>query len=225
MLYWPKTLNQLIEDPALISLTREKNFTNLNLTSSHFTMELTVTDNLDPNIIYYLVSILKDSANTLWEVSNELCFRLKDRLYWTWDECGSVHAAWADMRLANISHTIDGNKVTLSWIAVNGSNTVDLFLRDDKEETFNKLTTINMSAESYTFTLTRDWEYIVKFIPNNWWTEVNYTFNYLAEKKADEPTIPKPIKPVVVWPKENILAVIIWTILLYLVYKIVRRKA
>ncbi|OQB41818.1 MAG: hypothetical protein BWY04_00612 [candidate division CPR1 bacterium ADurb.Bin160] len=60
------------------------------------------------------------------------------------------------MRLANISHTIDGNKVTLSWIAVNGSNTVDLFLRDDKEETFNKLTTINMSAESYTFTLTRD---------------------------------------------------------------------
>lgn len=231
LLYWPNTLNQLIAEPTLISTTKEKNFTDQNVSwQSNFTMNLTTSDNINPDNIYYLVSIPKDSANTLWEVSNELCFRLRDKLHWEWDECAdsNMHAAWADMSLANISHTLNGNTVTLRWIAVNGSDNVDLFLRDENAWNFNKLATVRMSAESYSFNLSKNWEHIVKFIPDNWWKEINYTFNFIWEEKVSEPEWTAPqttVKPVVVWPKENIIAVLIWTVLLYLVYKLVRRKA
>lgn len=228
LLYWPKTLDQLIAEPTLMSYMREKSFANSGLaTQTSFTMDLTTADTLNPDEIYYLVSIPRDSAGTIWEVSNELCFRLRDRLYWEWDDCvGGSHAAWADMKLANISHTFNGNVVTLKWIAVNGSDNVDLFLRDDNEEHFNKLATVKMSAESYSFTLTRNGEHIVRFMPNNWWKEVHYTFSFLGTEKPTPATPEKPtVKPVVVWPKENIIAVLIWTVLLYLVYKLVRRKA
>jgi len=232
LLYWPKTLNQLIAEPTLISSMKEKSFANLNLAGqTNFTMNLTTADNLNSDDIYYLVSIPKDSANTLWEVSNELCFRLRDQLHWQWDECveGNSHWAWADMSLANISHTLKDNTVTLKWIAVNGSDNVELFLRDDNAWNFNKLATVKMLAESYSFTLTRNGEHIVKFIPDNWWKEINYTFNFIGAEKINEPiwtTPDKPtVKPVVVWPKENIIAVIVWTVLLYFIYKFIRRKA
>jgi hypothetical protein len=32
---------------------------------------------------------------------------------------------------------------------------------------FERLTSVNMAVESYTFTLTRNGEYIVNFMPNN----------------------------------------------------------
>ncbi|HPC34206.1 MAG TPA: hypothetical protein PLP73_00965 [Candidatus Absconditabacterales bacterium] len=231
LLYGPNTLNQLIAEPTLISTTKEKNFTDQNISGqSNFTMNLTTSDNINPDNIYYLVSIPKDSANTLGEVSNELCFRLRDKLHGEGDECAdsNMHAAGADMSLANISHTLNGNTVTLRWIAVNGSDNVDLFLRDENAGNFNKLATVRMSAESYSFNLSKNGEHIVKFIPDNGGKEINYTFNFIGEEKVSEPegTAPQTtVKPVVVGPKENIIAVLIGTVLLYLVYKLVRRKA
>lgn len=90
------------------------------------------------------------------------------------------------MSLANISHScnpdcntpVQGNKtITLSWIAVAGSDTVDIFLQDSTNGAFNKLATVNMSDEKYTLQTNTNGEHIFKFIPNNGGTEVNYTVN------------------------------------------------
>ena len=81
------------------------------------------------------------------------------------------------MTLANVSHTQNGNQVTLRWTSVAGSTNVDIFLRDDSEGSFNKLATKTLSSESYTFTVTRNGEHIIKFIPDNGGTETTYTFN------------------------------------------------
>ena len=232
LMYWPNTLAQLIANPNLISTTKEKLFSNINLVwMSNFTMNLTTSDNIDPNTIYYLMSIPKDWAGELWEVSNELCFRLIDQLHWEWEDCASwsnSHLAGANMNLANISHTLNWNTVTLKWISVNGSNSVDIFLWDENLWNFTKLSTVNMSAESYSFNTSRNGEHIVKFLPNNWWVEKNYTFNViwisdLVTTQWDNSNA--TVTPVVVWPKENVIAILVWTVILYLAYKIVKRKA
>jgi len=71
------------------------------------------------------------------------------------------------MSLAYITHTITNNKVTLRWTAVDGSDKVDIFLWNPMNEMFERLSSINMTDEAYMFTLTRNGEYIVNFIPNN----------------------------------------------------------
>jgi hypothetical protein len=71
------------------------------------------------------------------------------------------------MSLANISSTYTSNKATLRWTAVDGSDKVDIFLWNPTSEMFERLSSVNMSDEVYTFTLTRNGEYIVNFMPNN----------------------------------------------------------
>ena len=231
LMYGEYPLVKVLDNPTLLDHSKEKIFSNLNLwVNSTFNMKLTSSDNINPSTIYYLVSIPKDSAGTLWEISNELCFRLSDQLVGQWDECSnwsaSLHWAWADMSLANISHHLNWNMLTLKWINVSGSDKVDIFLWNESSATFSKLSTVNMSAESYSFTVTRNWEHIIKFIPNNWGKEINYTFNVLWLSDSINPTPVTPtVTPVVVWPKENILAVLIWTIVLYLGYRLLKRKA
>jgi len=55
----------------------------------------------------------------------------------------------------------------LRWIAVNGSDEIDIFLRNEDQGTFSKLATVDMDDESYSFTISENGEHIVKFIPNN----------------------------------------------------------
>jgi hypothetical protein len=89
----------------------------------------------------------------------------------------SLHTApGADMSLAHISNTITSNKATLRWTSVDGSNKVDIFLWNPTSEVFERLASVNMADESYTFTLTRNGEYIINFVPNNGGTEYRYTF-------------------------------------------------
>jgi hypothetical protein len=80
------------------------------------------------------------------------------------------------MSLANISHTTTQNRATLRWTAVDGSDKVDIFLWNPTSEVFERLTSINMSDEKYEFTLTRNGEYLVNFMPNNGGTEFRYSF-------------------------------------------------
>jgi hypothetical protein len=225
-------LTEVLDNPTLLDHSKEKAFSDLNLWSnSSFNMELKTSDSLNSDRIYYVVSIPKDGAGTLWEISNEICFRLSDQIVGEWDEClngraVANHWAWADMNLANISHTLNWNSLTLKWIAVSGSDDVDIFLWDENAGTFTKLSTVNMSTESYSFTVSKNWEHIVKFIPDNWGTEINYTFNVLWLVDWSNPTPVNPtVTPVVVWPRENLIAILIWTIILYLVYRLAKRKA
>ena len=157
-----------------------------------------------------------------------MCFRLVDWISGEWSECKNIefednsHAAWADMSLANISHTMNGKTVTLRWVSIGGSDSIDIFLRDEDAGTFHKLSTVSMWDQSYSFTVDRNGEYIVKFIPDNGWSDINYTFN---ADGIDSETTSTTVTPVVVWPKENIIAILIATILIYVVYRVAKRKA
>lgn len=226
LMYGEYPLIDVLDDPTLLEYSREKAFDNLNLTlDSVFTMDLDTGDEIDKDTVYYVVVVPKDDAWSMWEISNEICFRLVDQVYGEGDDCKNTeiaasHGAWADMSLSNISHTINWNTITLRWLSIAGSDDIELFLRDESAGKFNKLSTVGMWDESYSFNITIDWENIVKFRPNNGWTEINYTFNAMWINDAT-PTV----TPVVVWPKENIIAILIGTLLIYLVYVVSRRKA
>lgn len=231
VMYGEYPLVDVLDDPTLLEYSKEKAFENLEFgTDTVFTMDLAAsTDQLTSDMIYYVVVVPRDDTWNLWEVSNELCFRLSDKVHWEGDECENAqqsdwsHGAWADMSLANISHTINWDRVTLRWVEVNGSDDVEIFERNDDEGTFHKLATVSMSSESYTFDLDRYGEQIIKFIPDNGGVEKNYVFNAL---RTTNPTVtPTTVTPVVVWAKENIIAILLGTILIYLIYRVVKRKA
>jgi hypothetical protein len=71
------------------------------------------------------------------------------------------------MSLANITHTITNNNATLRWTAIDGSDKIDIFAYNPTSGIFERLASVNMSDESYTFALTRNGEYIITFVPNN----------------------------------------------------------
>ncbi len=229
LMYGEYPLIDVLDDPSLLDYSREKAFENLDLVwDTTFTMELTTSDSIDEDKVYYVVAVPKDDAWSLWEVSNEICFRLVDQIYWEWDECENTdvsawsHWAWADMNLAGVSHTINWDTVTLRWISLDGSDEIEIFLRDEDAWTFNKLASVGMDDESYSFNIDNNGEHIVKFIPDNGGVEKNYSFNAMWVDTPDDPT--PVVTPVVVWPKENIIAILIGTILIYLVYRVVKSK-
>jgi len=194
---------EVLDDPTLLDYSREKTFENLDLAGdSTFTMDLESSDDVDQDTIYYVVIVPKDDAWSMWEISNEICFRLVDQVYGEDNDCenteiATAHGAWADMSLANISHNINWDTVTLRWLSIAGSDEIDIFLRDEDAGTFHKLSTVNMLDESYSFNISEGGEYIVKFIPNNGGADINYTFNAMWVSNTDIPTA--TVTPVVVW--------------------------
>jgi hypothetical protein len=81
------------------------------------------------------------------------------------------------MNLANVSCTYTTSRtVTCRRTAIDGSDKVDILLRDPNMRIFNKLATVNMSTERYDFTVSRNGEFIVNFLPNNGGREKRYTF-------------------------------------------------
>lgn len=71
------------------------------------------------------------------------------------------------MSLAHITSTLTSNRATLRWTAVDGSDKVDLFLVDPTTQVRNRLASVNMTDETYTFTVTRNGEHTVVFQPDN----------------------------------------------------------
>ena len=106
------------------------------------------------------------------------------------------------MNLANVTHVVAGSKITLRWTAVNGSDKVDILLRDPTAQVFKKLSTVNMSAETYEFTATRNGEFIINFMPNNGGREKRYTFTVAGitpatpSKPGTTPTVIKHVPKV-----------------------------
>lgn len=226
-------LSQILETTSLLDQSKEKTF-DFTTPADDITMQLTVTwDTLNPNVVYYLSVIPKDQNGILGEISNEIRFKLATQTSWEWTPTtsSSTHTApGANMSLANINHTITSNRATLRWTAIDGSDKVDIFLWNPTSSLFERLTSINMAAESYTFTLTRNGEYIVNFMPNNWWTEFRYTF--VAEGIVAGPNAPAPGKtnPTIgkipaTGPKENIFIVFVIASILYFIYRKTKTKA
>ena len=137
-------------------------------------------------------------------------------------------AGGANMTLASVRHTITNNKATLRWIAVDGSDTVDIFLWNPTSEVFERLASVKMSDEAYTFTLTRNGEYLVNFMPNNDGTEYRYTFVVSGLSAPATPSSPTA-KPTIgkipaTGPKENVLLALAISVVLYFVYRKITAK-
>lgn len=122
------------------------------------------------------------------------------------------------MNLANVTHTINGSKITLKWTAVNGSDKVDIFLFDPTANVFNKLGTVNFSDEKYEFTATRNGEFIIKFMPNNDGREKVYQF-VVSGVTTPKTTVTKITKVPKVGPVENIAVAFFIAFVLYILYR------
>lgn len=227
VMYSQYPLSQILETTTLLDQSKEKTF-EFPTVGTELTMELSsIADGLSPGSVYYLSVIPKNENGILGELSNEIWFKLATQ---TWGEGSATEALshsapGANMSLANVTHTITSNKATLRWTAIDGSDKVDIFLWNPTSELFERLTSIDMSAENYTFTLTRNGEYIVNFMPNNGGTEYRYTFVANGiNASTTTPTTPTIGKIPATGPKENVLVALAIAFVLFLVYRRVRAK-
>lgn len=232
IMYSEFPLTEILENTNLLNQTKEKSV-DYTGASDPFTMELGTTDGIDIIKKYYLFIIPKDANGNLWEVSNEIRFSIAEKTYGDagsneiYTTTATHNAAGADMSLANITHAINGNTITLRWIAVNGSTSIDLSVMTPWSSVFNRVATINMNDESYSFSATRNGEYIFQFTPDNWGKQVNYSVQLNTVSETTTQWNGTKVIPVVpkTWPTENIIAIVIAAFLWYLIYKKLYRKA
>ena len=124
-------------------------------------------------------------------------------------------AACAWMNLANVSHSIKGDTVTLTWTAVDGDS-VQIAIFDPEDEVYKSLGTVDMSAEKFAYKMQWNWEQ--NFMLTNGCKEVYY--------KADAAVKAEPIEVTpATGPAENVLYIAIATILLYGAYVVFFKKA
>lgn len=238
LLYGNHSFDELLDDPKLLTSFTEVTFS---AESSDTTLTMTLDSNLNANSIYYVVAVPKDDRDMLGSVSNEICFRLKDKLYWEWNECSNsdsstttTHTAssWTHaLELANIWCSWDGKKVTVNWVPVADIWNVKISLGFQWDSKYTIQGTVNVSNEkSFSFNVNDNRTPVIMFEPENWLSAYKtYTCHSLdtgtpttsttTGTKTKVTTVPT------VWPKENILAVIAWAIILYVFYRVTRRKA
>lgn len=248
--YWPYSLDELLNNPRadeLMSQFSDKLVTT-NLTNWTLTIQLTSTwDNLDPNKKMYLVIIPKDQYDMPGSMSNEVWFQLSSQTKWdtsdivsqtttiatnnTWSMATwAIHGSAVDMTLANITHLQEGNKLTLKWTAIEWSEKVDIYNYNPTTKVYEKLSTVNMDDEKYSYTISRNWEHQVKFIPTDGKEKVYmFTVTWISEPKVTPPSSPDKPKPEIkkvpkVGPKENVMVAIILSSLLYVLYRRSYRK-
>ena len=172
-------------------------------------------------------------ADSVWNDStanwSDPCFIIQDKFYWEWNDCENHKNPWSTniYSITWISHVYDWNKIKLTWNSFANVN-LDIFLWDESKWAFVGLWNVNSEQKSFTTDKKHDWDHIFKIRPSDGSQEINYTAHY-EESTTPQVTPVTPtstvVKPVVVWPKENIMYIIFGTLLLYLVYRIARRKA
>lgn len=232
LIYCTTNFDNVLWDINLLNSCNEQTFTK-NSYDSEMTMRLS---NLNSSNIYYAVVVPTDDDWWLWEISNQVCFKLDWQISWNGNECSisdnhTSSSVWANICIVNLTHICESSwcpkwtKATLRRANSCGNDRVDILIYDRDTNDFNRLTTAFMSDESYTFTIPRKWENIIRFQPINWWAYKDYNFQALEASTPTTTTKPTTVKPVVVWPRENIIAVIIWAAILYLAYRIIKRKA
>lgn len=185
----------------------------------------------------------------IWKSSMENwsdpCFNVNDNIYWKDDYCESRATSsssqtqssnqtqstssstsqwrWEIESIKNVSHYCSNDSVILTW---NSFSNVDLeiFLRTNPDWPFEKLSTVNSNTELYSFPIKYNWDHIVNLKPVDGTKTIRYTAHCLMTENPEVKPV-TPVKPVVVWPKENIIMIVFGTILLYIIYTIAKRKA
>jgi len=227
-------------------------FDQVNTNWNKFSVELDTSD-LDRSDIYYVYAVPLDGLTITWvyngpcnlteakqflsfwkawnsstENWEDPCFIINDKYSWDWLDC-ERHTSWGSSSssstvysISNVSHVYDGDNIKLTWYSFANVN-LDIFLRDESKQTFTSLWTVNSEQRYFTFKKRHDWDHIVKIKPQDWTQEINYTAHY-KETATPQVKPSNPVKPVVVWPKENIMLILFGTLILYIVYRVATRK-
>lgn len=185
---------------------------------------------VDPNVAYYGFISPADMFDVVGTPSKEICFKMDSNMCLQDTACDSLVAMttqnetieqhWAScvgMDLANVTHIINGDTITLKWTAVDGDY-VEIGVWDPDAEVYKKLWTAKMSDEKFDYKMQWDWEQ--NFQLTNWCKELYYK----ADAKRWEKTPEKIVTPAT-GPAENILYIAIAAIILYGAYAIFFRKA
>ena len=135
-------------------------------------------------------------------------------------------AAGADMKLADISHTIEGNKIYLSWTALPQSSDVLIELFNKETNDFVSLGTVPMSQQKFEYTINgNEQEFLFMFTPkNSRGRQIRYPVNVRHETEVT-PDL-KPVEKIKVGPVEDMMLILGVTLLLYVGYRVyASRKA
>lgn len=132
---------------------------------------------------------------------------------------GMHGAACVGMNLAHVSHTVNWDKLTLTWTAVDWDE-VDIAIFNPEEEIYEKLATVKMSDEKYVYTLR--WNGEQNFILASNCGELRYK----ADAAAWQPQKDSEIKVTpATGPAENVLYIAIAAIVIYGAYVVFFRKS
>lgn len=202
-------------------------------------------DLVNSGTTYYGIVVPVDDNVLYGKHSKEFCFNFSTEKYAEGEACNTFDnpegimvadtseaipteeehdAAGANMALADISHTVEGKKITLTWTAVPGSDNVEIKLFDKAKADYVTLTTVPMSQEKYEYTYDENTqEFLFAFIPrDSKGKEIRYDVNVREETDVQPEITTVPATG----PVENILVMSALTVLLYAGYKLTaRRKA
>lgn len=135
-------------------------------------------------------------------------------LSWDVNENLNTNTSLSNMRLANVRHTITWDIITLLWTAVWSAQDIAISVMWPGDTGFSRVATVKMRDEKYNYRFSRDGEYIFRFIPSDWWTEI--TYNLTAKAWLTNPTSNTPVSnPPKTWPTENAIAIIVLAVLVF----------
>ena len=194
---------------------------------------------VDPEQSYYGFVSPVDMYDGFGTPSNEMCFKLSTNTYNQGAGCDAfelvmdpskttddpsaavqqeqlwVGCVWMDM--ANISHVVKWDTITLKWTAVDG-NIVQIAIFDPNEEYWRSLGVVNMSDEKFDYKM--QWNGEQNFmLTNGCGGEVRYKAD--AAMGTPEPDVVPPAT----WPAENVLYIAIAAVILYGAYVLFFRKS
>ena len=187
---------------------------------------------ISSNTVYYGFISPADMFDVVGTPSKEICFNLDSNKCLQADECDTLKATntvepsdevveqhgascvWMD--LANVTHVVNGNTLTLKWSSIEG-DVVEIAIFDPESEVYKSLWTAKMSDEKFDYNM--QWDGEQNFMLTNWCKEVYYKAD--AKRWEEEPIKATPATG----PAENILYVAIAAIVLYGAYVVFFRKS
>jgi len=159
----------------------------------------------------------EEPATTEEQETTEVKVALNDE-----DEHGAADGA--DMSMADISHSVNGNVVTLTWTAVPYSDNVEIRIFDKANADYVTLGTVPMTAEKFNYTTkSTDDELLFAFIPRD---AKGREYRYDVNVRHESDVTPEIKATPKVGPAEDFAVMLLITVALYLGYRVfASRKA
>ncbi|MDR0608168.1 MAG: hypothetical protein LBG52_07725 [Candidatus Peribacteria bacterium] len=218
-----------------------------------FQLSLGIANGLSPDVSYYAVVVpltdyfgptYEESPNEAGIPSQQFCFNLSEARIASGTACATFDtlritpeeplyapqstdthgAAGTNRTLANVSHTVTGNTITLRWTAIEGGGEADLLLFNLQQEKFIRIATVRMSDERYDYTMTWDGQHLFRFRPLDGGTEIRYAVQAMKVSGTTPPTTGKIEEVPKTGPVEDFLGMLIIALLIYGGYKVYHRK-